>query len=51
MFSLFIVLKAQLEIPIPHYFLNDVSKAVQEKKAMLMDIFKMMEVTESLDVS
>uniref|UniRef100_A0A3Q3H341 Zgc:153738 n=1 Tax=Kryptolebias marmoratus TaxID=37003 RepID=A0A3Q3H341_KRYMA len=40
---------AELEIPIPHYFLSECSKDVQERKGMLMDVFKMMEVTESLD--
>ncbi|XP_013865764.1 IQ and AAA domain-containing protein 1 [Austrofundulus limnaeus] len=40
---------AKLEIPIPHYFLNDVSKTAQDRKGMLMDIFKMMEAIKSLD--
>ncbi|XP_037530554.1 dynein regulatory complex protein 11 [Nematolebias whitei] len=38
----------KLEIPIPHYFLSECSKVVQERKGMLTDLFKMMEVTESL---
>ncbi|XP_036067367.1 dynein regulatory complex protein 11 isoform X2 [Oryzias melastigma] len=39
----------KLEIPLPQYFPNDHSKEVQERKAMLMNIFKMVEVTESLE--
>uniref|UniRef100_A0A8C7XE57 IQ motif containing with AAA domain 1 n=1 Tax=Oryzias sinensis TaxID=183150 RepID=A0A8C7XE57_9TELE len=41
----------KLEIPLPQYFPNDHSKEVQERKAMLMKIFKMVEATESLEVS
>uniref|UniRef100_A0A3Q0RT95 IQ motif containing with AAA domain 1 like n=1 Tax=Amphilophus citrinellus TaxID=61819 RepID=A0A3Q0RT95_AMPCI len=36
-----------LEVPIPRYFLSECSKEVQERKAMLADIFKMVEVTET----
>ncbi|XP_078802654.1 dynein regulatory complex protein 11 isoform X2 [Oryzias latipes] len=41
----------KLEIPLPQYFPNDHSKEVQERKAMLMKIFKMVEATESLEPS
>ncbi|XP_049443686.1 dynein regulatory complex protein 11 [Epinephelus fuscoguttatus] len=38
---------ADLEIPIPRYFISDRSKELQERQTMLTDIMKMMEVTES----
>ncbi|XP_045906497.1 dynein regulatory complex protein 11 isoform X3 [Micropterus dolomieu] len=37
---------ADLEIPIPHYFVSDRSKELQERKTMLTDILKMVVVTE-----
>uniref|UniRef100_A0A8C3B0C0 Zgc:153738 n=1 Tax=Cyclopterus lumpus TaxID=8103 RepID=A0A8C3B0C0_CYCLU len=36
-----------LEIPIPRYFISDRSKELQERKAMLTEILKMVSVTES----
>ncbi|XP_069555042.1 dynein regulatory complex protein 11 [Brachyistius frenatus] len=36
-----------LEIPIPHYFLTERSKEVLERKTMLTDILKMVEITET----
>ncbi|KAM4548926.1 dynein regulatory complex protein 11 [Odontesthes bonariensis] len=41
---------SQIEIPIPRYFLSEQSRDFQERKAMLMDILKLVEVTESLDL-
>uniref|UniRef100_A0A8C8DKD4 IQ motif containing with AAA domain 1 n=1 Tax=Oryzias sinensis TaxID=183150 RepID=A0A8C8DKD4_9TELE len=41
----------KLEIPLPQYFPNDHSKEVQERKAMLMKIFKMVEATEMFYVT
>ncbi|KAM9385811.1 dynein regulatory complex protein 11 [Pholidichthys leucotaenia] len=38
---------AALEIPIPYYFITDCTKEVQERKAMLTDVFKMVEITGS----
>ncbi|XP_059197421.1 dynein regulatory complex protein 11 [Centropristis striata] len=38
---------ADLDIPIPRYFIRDRSKEFQERKTMLTDILKMVEVTES----
>uniref|UniRef100_A0A672GYL4 IQ motif containing with AAA domain 1 like n=1 Tax=Salarias fasciatus TaxID=181472 RepID=A0A672GYL4_SALFA len=38
---------ADLEIPIPRFFLHECSKEVQERKTMLTDILKMVEITES----
>ncbi|XP_070817354.1 dynein regulatory complex protein 11 [Chaetodon trifascialis] len=38
---------ADLEIPVPRYFISDRSKELQERKTMLTDILKMVEVTES----
>ncbi|XP_044056218.1 dynein regulatory complex protein 11 isoform X2 [Siniperca chuatsi] len=38
---------ADLEIPIPRYFISDRSKELQERKRMLTDILKMVEVTKS----
>ncbi|XP_068563222.1 dynein regulatory complex protein 11 [Cebidichthys violaceus] len=38
---------ADLEIPIPRYFISDRSKELQERKTMLTEILKMVEVTES----
>ncbi|XP_070765243.1 dynein regulatory complex protein 11 [Enoplosus armatus] len=38
---------ADLEIPIPRYFISDRSKELQERKTMLTDILQMVEVTES----
>uniref|UniRef100_A0A8C9ZUZ5 IQ motif containing with AAA domain 1 like n=1 Tax=Sander lucioperca TaxID=283035 RepID=A0A8C9ZUZ5_SANLU len=36
-----------LEIPIPRYFISDRSKEFQERKTMLTDLLKLVEVTES----
>ncbi|XP_053177680.1 dynein regulatory complex protein 11 [Scomber japonicus] len=36
-----------LEIPIPRYFISERNKEFQERKTMLTDILKMVEVTES----
>ena len=44
-------LKADLEIPIPRYFISERSKEVKEQKTMLTEILKMVEVTESAEVS
>ncbi|XP_070688696.1 dynein regulatory complex protein 11 [Pempheris klunzingeri] len=41
------LIPADLEIPIPRYFISDRSKELQERKTMLTDILKMVEVTES----
>ncbi|XP_056234161.1 dynein regulatory complex protein 11 isoform X2 [Seriola aureovittata] len=38
---------ADLEIPIPLYFITERNKELQERKTMLTDILKMAEVTES----
>ncbi|XP_069378087.1 dynein regulatory complex protein 11-like isoform X2 [Paralichthys olivaceus] len=38
-----------LEIPIPRYFITECSKELQEQKAMVTDIFKMVEVNKSLE--
>ncbi|XP_040896572.1 dynein regulatory complex protein 11 [Toxotes jaculatrix] len=38
---------ADLEIPIPRYFITERNKEVQERRTMLTDILKMVEVTES----
>uniref|UniRef100_A0AAQ5ZR25 IQ motif containing with AAA domain 1 n=1 Tax=Amphiprion ocellaris TaxID=80972 RepID=A0AAQ5ZR25_AMPOC len=38
---------AELEIPIPRYFLRERSKEVQERKAMVADLLKMVEMNES----
>ncbi|XP_071343991.1 dynein regulatory complex protein 11 [Trachinotus anak] len=38
---------ADLEIPIPHYFITERNKELQERKTMLTDILKMVEVIES----
>ncbi|XP_074491372.1 dynein regulatory complex protein 11 [Sebastes fasciatus] len=38
---------ADLEIPIPRYFISDRSKEVQQRKTMLADILKLVEVIES----
>ncbi|XP_042372405.1 dynein regulatory complex protein 11 [Plectropomus leopardus] len=38
---------ADLEIPIPRFFISDRSKELQQRKMMLTDILKMVEVTES----
>ncbi|XP_035031635.2 dynein regulatory complex protein 11 [Hippoglossus stenolepis] len=40
---------ADLEIPIPRYFITECSKEFQERKTMLTDILKLVEVTESLE--
>ncbi|CAB1444708.1 unnamed protein product [Pleuronectes platessa] len=40
---------ADLEIPIPRYFITECSKDFQERKTMVTDILKMVEVTESLE--
>ncbi|XP_053286785.1 dynein regulatory complex protein 11 [Pleuronectes platessa] len=40
---------ADLEIPIPRYFITECSKEFQERKTMVTDILKMVEVTESLE--
>ncbi|XP_047231378.1 dynein regulatory complex protein 11 isoform X2 [Girardinichthys multiradiatus] len=42
---------ASLEIPIPHFFLSERSKEVEERKLLLMDILKMVEDAEGLDTS
>ncbi|KAM4574468.1 dynein regulatory complex protein 11 isoform 2-T2 [Fundulus diaphanus] len=42
---------AALEIPIPHFFLNERSKEVEERKTMLIDILKMVVNTEDPDTS
>uniref|UniRef100_A0A8C4GK26 Zgc:153738 n=1 Tax=Dicentrarchus labrax TaxID=13489 RepID=A0A8C4GK26_DICLA len=42
---------ADLEIPLPRYFFIDCSKELLERKMMLTDILKMVEVTESPEVS
>ncbi|KAF3835138.1 hypothetical protein F7725_027696 [Dissostichus mawsoni] len=36
-----------LEIPIPRYFLRERNKELQERKKMLTEILKLVEVTES----
>ncbi|XP_054458970.1 dynein regulatory complex protein 11 [Anoplopoma fimbria] len=36
-----------LEVPIPRYFISDRSKELQERKAMLTEILKMVEIIES----
>uniref|UniRef100_UPI0037E85F5E dynein regulatory complex protein 11 isoform X1 n=2 Tax=Semicossyphus pulcher TaxID=241346 RepID=UPI0037E85F5E len=36
---------ADIEIPIPRYFISDRSKEIQERKTMLKDMLKMVEVT------
>ncbi|XP_049910995.1 dynein regulatory complex protein 11 [Epinephelus moara] len=41
------LIPADLEIPIPRYFISDRSKELQERQTMLTDIMKMIEVTES----
>ncbi|XP_029961886.1 dynein regulatory complex protein 11 [Salarias fasciatus] len=41
---------ADLEIPIPRFFLHECSKEVQERKTMLTDILKMVEITESSEL-
>uniref|UniRef100_A0A3B4FER6 IQ and AAA domain-containing protein 1-like n=1 Tax=Pundamilia nyererei TaxID=303518 RepID=A0A3B4FER6_9CICH len=41
------LIPADLEIPIPRYFHSERSKEVQQRKAMLTDILKMAEVTET----
>ncbi|CAI5639460.1 unnamed protein product [Oreochromis niloticus] len=41
------LIPADLEIPIPRYFHSERSKEVQQRKAMLTDILKMVEVTET----
>ncbi|XP_069378088.1 dynein regulatory complex protein 11-like [Paralichthys olivaceus] len=38
-----------LEIPIPRYFITECSKELQERKTMVTDILKMVEVNESLE--
>ncbi|XP_038128064.1 dynein regulatory complex protein 11 [Cyprinodon tularosa] len=38
---------AELEIPIPHFFLNERSKEVEERKTMVMEILKKVEDTEN----
>ncbi|XP_060934602.1 dynein regulatory complex protein 11-like [Limanda limanda] len=38
-----------LEIPIPRYFITECSKELQERKTMVTDILKLVEVTESLE--
>ncbi|KAM8745982.1 dynein regulatory complex protein 11 [Acanthopagrus schlegelii] len=38
---------ADLEIPVPRYFISERSKEVQQRKMMLTDILKMVEDTES----
>uniref|UniRef100_A0A4W6FG33 Zgc:153738 n=1 Tax=Lates calcarifer TaxID=8187 RepID=A0A4W6FG33_LATCA len=38
---------ADLEIPIPCYFITELNKELHEQKTMLADILKMVEVTES----
>ncbi|XP_047442211.1 dynein regulatory complex protein 11 isoform X2 [Mugil cephalus] len=38
---------ADLEIPIPHYFLSERNKEVQERKTLLTDILKLVEINES----
>lgn len=43
--------QAHLEIPIPSYFISDRSKELQERKTMLTNILKMVEDTESPEVS
>ncbi|KAF7202318.1 dynein regulatory complex protein 11 isoform X1 [Nothobranchius furzeri] len=40
--------RMEVEVPIPRYFLNECSKEVQERKGMLMEILKTVEVSESL---
>uniref|UniRef100_A0A3P8QLU2 AAA+ ATPase domain-containing protein n=1 Tax=Astatotilapia calliptera TaxID=8154 RepID=A0A3P8QLU2_ASTCA len=45
------LIPADLEIPIPRYFHSERSKEVQQRKAMLTDILKMAEVTETPEVS
>ncbi|XP_076009463.1 dynein regulatory complex protein 11 [Genypterus blacodes] len=37
----------KLEIPIPHYFISECSKEIQERKLMLTNIFKIVEITDS----
>ena len=44
-------LQADLEIPVPRYFISERSREVQERKTMLADILKMVEITESPEVS
>lgn len=51
MTRIFLSFKIDLEIPIPCYFINECSKELQEQKMMLTDILKMVEVTESPEVS
>ncbi|XP_053286786.1 dynein regulatory complex protein 11 [Pleuronectes platessa] len=43
------LIPADLEIPIPRYFITECSKDFQERKTMVTDILKMVEVTESLE--
>ncbi|XP_062251903.1 dynein regulatory complex protein 11-like [Platichthys flesus] len=43
------LIPADLEIPIPRYFITECSKEFQERKTMVTDILKMVEVTESLE--
>lgn len=40
-----------LEIPIPHYFISERSKELQERSTMLADMFKVEDVDESEKVS
>ncbi|KAM9762046.1 dynein regulatory complex protein 11 [Menidia menidia] len=40
---------SQLEIPIPRYFLSEQSQDFKQRKEMLMDILKLVEVPESVD--
>ncbi|XP_039985619.1 dynein regulatory complex protein 11 isoform X3 [Xiphias gladius] len=41
------VAKADLEIPIPRYFITERNKELQKRKTILKDILKMVEMTES----
>ncbi|XP_035032932.2 dynein regulatory complex protein 11-like [Hippoglossus stenolepis] len=43
------LIPADLEIPIPRYFITECSKEFHERKAMLTDILKMVEVSERLE--
>lgn len=45
------LVQADLEIPIPHYFISEPSKETQERKAMLTQLLKKVKVAPSQEVN
>lgn len=45
------LVQADLEIPIPHYFISEPCKEAQEREAMLMQMLEKVQVAPSQEVT